>query len=115
MARNEGRKAARVPVEIPVTIVGVGGVTTLAGRRATAALFDTQDLSITGAFLRATSLLEVGERVDLEFVLHGGHVVRTSARVIRVQTSAPSGMGVTFDTMNDADRLALRMHLASRG
>jgi hypothetical protein len=111
---KDGRKATRVPVEIPVTIVGVGGVATLSGRRAIPALFDTQDLSLAGAFLRASSLLELGERVDLEFALGGGRTVQAKARVVRVQTSSPSGIAVQFDEISEDARAALRTHLTSR-
>ncbi|MHB8419032.1 MAG: PilZ domain-containing protein [Myxococcales bacterium] len=74
--------------------------------------FDTQDLSIGGAFLRADLLLEQGEELEIEFELPGvSQPLRSRARVAWVRRgetdrSAP-GMGIEFLDLSPGDRQAL--------
>jgi uncharacterized protein (TIGR02266 family) len=78
--------------------------------------FDTQDLSVGGAFLRADLLLEQGEELDVEFSLPGDErVLRAHARVAWVRRAdsetASSGMGLEFVNLSGADRDALATFL----
>jgi uncharacterized protein (TIGR02266 family) len=78
--------------------------------------FDTQDLSVGGAFLRADLLLEIGEELEVEFSLPGDErVLRAHARVAWVRRAdsdvASSGMGLEFMNLSSADRDALATFL----
>ncbi len=74
--------------------------------------FDTQDLSVGGAFLRADLLLEQGEELEVDFELPGlGRPFHTRARVAWVRRAdtervAP-GMGIEFLDLDPKDREAL--------
>jgi uncharacterized protein (TIGR02266 family) len=74
--------------------------------------FDTQDLSVGGAFLRADLLLEPGEELEVEFELPGvSRAFHARARVAWVRRgesdrSAP-GMGIEFLGLTQEDRDAL--------
>jgi c-di-GMP-binding flagellar brake protein YcgR len=108
------RAHTRYAVEVPVGIASVDGPTNQP-QSSGSVLFDTRDLSAGGAFLQASSLLEVGEEVALEFRLGGGRLVRARCRVVRVERSAPTGMGITFTKLDEQDRAALKAFVASRG
>lgn len=99
------RANTRWPIEVPVTIVD--------DQRRTEGLiaFDTHDLSVAGAFLKATLLFEIDDELGLEFTLEEGRSVRARGRVVRVQRDAPSGMGIAFTQLDDADRDAIRRFL----
>lgn len=59
--------------------------------------FDSQDLSVGGAFLKADLLLEVGEELSLELKLPDGQTLDARARVAWVRQSEGSGgMGIEF-------------------
>jgi uncharacterized protein (TIGR02266 family) len=79
--------------------------------------FDSQDLSVGGAFLRADLLLEQGDLLDLEFTLpDGGPSLEARARVAWVRSSdseqsGSAGMGVEFLNLSPADREALATFL----
>ncbi len=78
--------------------------------------FDSQDLSMGGAFLRADLLLEEGEPLDVEFTLPGNdQVLRAQARVAWVRrgdsAQGSSGMGIEFVSISPADRDALAAYL----
>lgn len=96
------RANTRWPVEVSVAIVDDDRRTE--GRLA----FDTRDLSVAGAFLKAKLLFEVDEELALEFTLDDGKIVRARARVVRVSRDAPTGMGIAFTRLEDADREAIR-------
>lgn len=74
--------------------------------------FDTQDLSVGGAFLRADLLLEQGEQLEIEFELPGvSRPFQVRARVAWVRRAdtdrAAPGMGIEFLDLTPADRQAL--------
>jgi uncharacterized protein (TIGR02266 family) len=78
--------------------------------------FDTQDLSVGGAFLRADLLLEKGEELEIEFSLPGDtRVLHARAKVAWVRRSESdvnsSGMGIEFMNLSGADRDALATFL----
>ena len=79
--------------------------------------FDTQDLSVGGAFLRSDLLLERGEELEVEFTLPGEpKVLSARARVAWVrraegQSVGASGMGVQFYDLSPADQKALATFL----
>jgi uncharacterized protein (TIGR02266 family) len=79
--------------------------------------FDSQDLSVGGAFLRADLLLEQGDLLDLEFTLpDGGPSMEARARVAWVRSSdseqaGSAGMGVEFLNLSPTDREALATFL----
>jgi hypothetical protein len=67
--------------------------------------FDSQDLSIGGAFLKADLLLEVGEELSLELHLPGWRGLDLRARVAWVRRSEGSGgMGIEFVDLSERDR-----------
>jgi Tfp pilus assembly protein PilZ len=71
--------------------------------------FDSQDISLGGAFLKADLLLEVGEELALELRLPDGKTFDTRARVAWVRrVEGAGGMGIEFlDLEQDArERLA---------
>ncbi|HUB07018.1 MAG TPA: PilZ domain-containing protein [Myxococcales bacterium] len=74
--------------------------------------FDTQDLSVGGAFLRADLLLEQGEELEIEFELPGlKRPFQARARVAWVRRAdndrAAPGMGIEFLGLSAEDRDAL--------
>ncbi len=78
--------------------------------------FDSQDLSMGGAFLRTDLLLEEGEPIEVEISLPGSNrVLHAQARVawIRRDESAEGspGMGIQFASMSPADHDALAAYL----
>jgi hypothetical protein len=76
--------------------------------------FDSQDLSIGGAFLRADLLLEVGEELSLELHLPGWRGLDAKARVAWVRRSEGSGgMGIEFIDLPDKDKELLSRFLES--
>jgi hypothetical protein len=79
-------------------------------------VFDAQDLSVGGAFLRSDLLFEVDEELDVEFTLPPGHKVRARGRVVRVSRERSGGempgMGIKFIGLSDADREAVRAFIA---
>jgi hypothetical protein len=109
-SKRDGRKAQRVAVEVPVTIVGNPHGPP---RGALKVVFDTGDVSRSGAFLRSSSLLELGERVVLELQL-GSKRIRVTAKVVRIQQTQPHGMGVLFEDLASEARDALDSHLGRR-
>ncbi|MHB8877403.1 MAG: PilZ domain-containing protein, partial [Myxococcaceae bacterium] len=75
-------------------------------------LFEGQDLSAGGAFIRSDLLLEQGDRLSLEFRVPGvPRLMRAQARVAWVRRfpdgSEPPGMGLEFLTMTEEDRAVL--------
>ena len=80
--------------------------------------FDTQDLSLGGAFLRSDLLFEVGEEVLVEFEPVRRHKIRARARVVRVvreHTDGSAGMGIAFIDLSERDRELVRAFLARAG
>ena len=75
--------------------------------------FDSQDLSLGGAFLRADLLLEVGEELEVVLKLPGGKSFDARARVAWVRRSeGAGGMGIEFTRLLDSDRRELAQFLS---
>ena len=99
------RSHTRHALEVAVTVLaGEGGGSSSVGH----VLFDTRDLSTGGAFLKSTSLLEIGEEIALEFDLGNGRPVRARCKVVRVERKPPTGMGISFTRLDPSDLAALR-------
>jgi hypothetical protein len=100
------RSHTRHALEVPATIRqhGDGHV-----------LFDTRDLSTGGAFLKSSSLLEIGEELELEFQLDGGKSVCATCKVVRVERKPPTGMGISFTKLDAEAQAALKAFMAARG
>jgi hypothetical protein len=71
----------------------------------------TADVSVTGMFILASDLPEVGEGLVLEVRTPGGDILRLNARVARLQPGSveagvPMGFGVVLTAYNQVyDRL----------
>jgi hypothetical protein len=107
------RKHARSAVDLPVT------VSDATNRVHGTIQFDTQDLSVGGAFIRSDLLFEIGEELAVAFHLPSGHAVNARTRVVRVardtgDDGTAAGMGIQFVTLSDADRDAI-LALVTRG
>ena len=81
--------------------------------------FDTQDVSVGGAFVRSDLLFEIGEELALVFALPSGHKVQARGKVVRVardtgDDGTAAGMGIQFVALPDADRDAI-LALVTRG
>lgn len=58
----------------------------------------SSDMSIDGVFLHTQILLDVGERLDLEFIVPGRPCpVRRGGQVVRAETGNGSGIAVHLD------------------
>jgi len=98
------RRYVRKPVAAKVTGKAEAGFGHL--------FFDSQDLSVGGAFLRADLLLEVGEELALQLHLPGWRGLDLKARVAWVRNSEGSGgMGIEFLELGDQDRELLSRFL----
>jgi len=80
--------------------------------------FDTEDISVGGAFLKSQALYEQGEPLELEFALPElAAPVRIDARVAWVRRfpadGEDGGMGVQFLNLSDDHRRALEAFLLS--
>lgn len=70
--------------------------------------FDSQDLSLGGAFLKADLLLELGEELALELRLPDGRTIDATAKVAWVRRSeGAGGMGIEFVKLAPSDRETL--------
>jgi Tfp pilus assembly protein PilZ len=103
--RGNLRRHPRSPVELPVTVAD-------ADNSVDAVIeFDTQDLSLGGAFVRSDLLFEIGEELQLTFALPTGEAVRATGKVVRVARDtgddAVPGMGIAFTVLSDRDRDAI--------
>lgn len=83
-----------------------------------ALLFESADLSVGGAFLRADLLLEVGDALALEFRVPAmPRLLKAQARVAWVRRfpkdGEEAGMGVQFLAMSEEDRAALGRYLGA--
>jgi hypothetical protein len=81
--------------------------------------FDTQDISVGGAFIRSDLLFEIGEELAIAFTLPAGSAVQARARVVRVardtgDDGVAAGMGIQFVQLSDSDRDAI-LALVQRG
>ena len=110
--RGNLRRYIRSAVELPVTVADSSN--SVDGH----IQFDTQDLSVGGAFVRSDLLFEVGEELGLTFGLPDGKQVRARGRVVRVARETGdegvAGMGIEFLDLSDADRDAI-LSLVTRG
>ncbi len=111
-AHGNLRRHARSQLELPIT------VSDAANRVEGQIDFNTQDLSVGGAFIRSDLLFEVGEELQLDFTLPNGQLVRARGKVVRVARDSGDdvipGMGIAFVTLADSDREAIRA-LVTRG
>jgi hypothetical protein len=107
------RKHARSSLEVPVTVSDatnkVDGILH----------FDTQDVSVGGAFIRSDLLFEIGEELALAFLLPSGHTIKARGKVVRVardtgDDGTAAGMGIQFVSLSDQDRDAI-LALVTRG
>lgn len=58
----------------------------------------TANMSVDGVFLATQILLDVGERLDLEFTVPGRPVpIRRGGQVVRAETGNDSGIAVHLD------------------
>jgi hypothetical protein len=107
-AGRRPRASTRWPIEVPVLIHD--GRSSTSGRLT----FDTKDLSVGGAFLKALLLLEIDEVIGLELQLDERITVRAKAKVVRV-SKVPPGMGIAFTKLEEKDKDALRRLVQQRG
>jgi hypothetical protein len=107
------RSHTRHALEVPATILLADAPAGSEG--AGHVLFDTRDLSTGGAFLKSSSLLEIGEELELEFQLDGGKSVRATCKVVRVERKPPTGMGISFTKLDAEAQAALKAFMAARG
>ena len=102
---RDTRKHPRMVLEVPVM------VSDAAKRVRKPIRFSSGDVSGGGAFLRSDLLFEVGEVLNVEFDLPGGHHIRAQSRVVRVarggQKDKFPGMGLEFLDLSPDDRAAL--------
>jgi hypothetical protein len=102
----------RSPVELPVHVADA--TNSVNGQ----IQFDTQDLSVGGAFVRSDLLFEVGEILNLTFTLPDGQRISARGKVARVARDMGDdgvpGMGIEFVHLTDADRDAI-LALVTRG
>lgn len=111
--RGNLRQHPRQAIELPVI------VSDAANKVSGTIRFDTQDVSVGGAFIRSDLLFEIGEELQLHFSLPKGHAVRARGRVVRVardtgDDGAAAGMGIQFVALTDSDREAI-LALVTRG
>jgi Tfp pilus assembly protein PilZ len=110
--RSNLRRHVRSAVELPVTVADATNSVDAHIQ------FDTQDLSVGGAFVRSDLLFEVGEELSLTFGLPDGKQVKARGRVVRVARETGdegvAGMGIELHDLSDADRDAL-LALVTRG
>jgi Tfp pilus assembly protein PilZ len=110
--RGNLRRYARCAIELPVTVAD-------AEQSVTAVIeFDTQDMSVGGAFVRSDLLFEIGEELGLTFALPDGKQVKARGKVVRVARETGDegvpGMGMEFVALLDPDRDAI-LALVTRG
>jgi hypothetical protein len=106
---EQRRKAARLPITLPATIVQLddAGAPVGEGRQ-----LITRDISI-GGFAVGTGVggLSVGMLVRFDLVLTSGAMIGGTARVVR---AASEMSGLRFETLAPADRVRLAGFLASQ-
>lgn len=101
--KNENRAHPRRKVTLPLLVRDESS------QIAATIEFDTQDLSLGGAFLRSEILFEVDEQLEMRFQLQGkaltlrGKVVR----VVREPDEGIAGMGIQFVDVSEQDRKLL--------
>jgi hypothetical protein len=84
------------------------------------AALQTENLSVSGAFLQSTFFLPLGTMLDVRFVLEGGEEIVARAEVVREErTDRPgvgrSGMGLRFVSFEGQSEVALaRLFIGQR-
>jgi uncharacterized protein (TIGR02266 family) len=110
--RGDLRQHARAPLELPIT------VSDSANKVDAHIQFNTQDISVGGAFIRSDLLFEIGEELSLVFAMPDGRVVQARGKVVRVARDTGDdtvpGMGIQFVNLADSDREAIE-GLVTRG
>jgi uncharacterized protein (TIGR02266 family) len=81
-------------------------------------VFESEDISAGGTFLKSDLLLEPGERMTLEFRVPAvPRLLKAQARVVWArrfpQEGEAAGMGVEFSAMSEEDRDVLTRYLGA--
>ena len=80
----------------------------------------TADISAGGLFVATYDIRPIGAEVNLEFTLPGGHEVKVKGEVRWVKDPIDSdsdgspGMGVKFEGLSEADRVAIEEFISNR-
>lgn len=102
------RKESRIAVEARFSARDVSGAGILT--------FVSEDLSLSGAFLKSELLLEQGETLAIQFEVPGAGPIHTPARVVWVrrfpQGDQTAGMGVEFLALEEQARRTLTQWLS---
>ena len=86
------RNCSRIPCSKPIRVY------TGSRTRFSSFTLMSADMSIDGVFLATDILLDVGERLDLEFSVPGRpSPIRRGGRVVRAETGNGSGIAVHLD------------------
>jgi uncharacterized protein (TIGR02266 family) len=104
---TERREDARIAIELEVALTGDSEF--FAGL--------TGDIARGGLFVGTYRTLPIGERVELTFSLPNGAVIRTQGQVRwsrAASTGASPGLGISFESLSDADRAHIEDFCAAR-
>ena len=93
----ERRRAARVPIVIPVEVADERGFS----------LHSTSDLSLGGCFFARAIPHPVGATVTLTLRPPGHEPIRCRGQIANVPDTANFGMGIRFVDLKEADRAVL--------
>lgn len=104
-ARSYSRMTISLPVKISDHTLAAGSMV----------VFDTTDVSMGGAFLQSSILLEMGEELSLMLVVSPKVTINARARVVRVSYGDPPGMGIRFINLAPKDREAIKALIDTRG
>ena len=113
MPQEPNRQFLRRPVKVEFRVRNADDV--MGGE----ILFDAVDISVGGAFLRSSYLLEIGERLEVNFTLsESGALIHTSARVVWVtpheEAKGEAGMGLEFLDLSEAERKAITEYVRAQ-
>lgn len=100
----ERRRAARVPIVIPVELADERGFS----------LHSTSDLSVGGAFFARAIPHTVGAHIQVTLRPPGIDPIRCEGEVANVPDAQSFGMGVRFVQLSDADRVRLEAFIQSQ-
>ena len=100
----ERRRAARVPIVVPVELADDRGFS----------VHSTHDLSPGGAFFALAIPQPVGARVKVTLRLPGMDPIRCQGEIANVPDSKAFGMGVRFVDLSDGDRARLEAFIRSQ-
>ena len=97
LPKSERRRAARVPVSVPIEIRTDHGFS----------LHSTSDLSVGGAFFGSAIPNKVGSKVNVAVNLPGEPPILCEGEVVNVPDKRNFGMGVRFLNMSEPDQKRL--------